>query len=224
MDPTASDARSFPWGRLLLLGVVSLALGLGYAYILSRTQDAGRSGSSDGLAQPPDSKEGYNQVEPFTLTDQDGRTVTRDDLLGHAWIACFVFARCTGPCPRISGNMKALQARIGSQDVRLVTFTVDPEHDTPEVLREYAANLGANPQIWSFLTGTPSDIQALSQKSFLLPIERDSTRPIGESVTHRTVLTVVDKSGRVRGYYDGENEPGLSQALARATFLAHESP
>src|SRR4051794_2877278 len=85
-------------------------------------------------AAPPDD---YGPVGAFSLTERDGRTVTRDDLLGQAWIASFVFTRCTGPCPQVSATMAQLQHDLAGQPVRLVTFTVDPEHDDPAELRRY---------------------------------------------------------------------------------------
>jgi protein SCO1/2 len=212
--------------RLLILFGLALSLGLVYAFVLYRMRPAGLGESSgDGtvLAQPAESQEIFGEVQPFALVERSGKTVTRDELTGHAWIAAFVFTRCTGPCPRISGNMRKLQDRLASEDVRLVTFTVDPEYDTPTVLTEYAKNLGADPVRWLFLTGKPAEIQQLSVGSFLLPIERDASQPVGRSVTHRTVLTVVDKKGRIRGYYDGETDAGVAKTAARAKFLAHES-
>jgi cytochrome oxidase Cu insertion factor (SCO1/SenC/PrrC family) len=193
-----------------------------YALVLHSMQKPRASNGGD-LAQPADSTEGYNQVAPFALTERSGRTITRNELLGKPWIASFVFTRCTGPCPRISSNMKKMQDRLAGESVRLVTFSVDPEYDTPEVLAKYADALGADPERWWFLTGTTDAIQAISRKSFMLPIERDASRPVGQSVTHRTVLTVVDKNCRVRGYYDGESDAGIDQALARAKYLAHET-
>lgn len=207
--------------KLFVLFGVALVLGLVYAIVLYRIRPAS-SGEDSVLAQPPESQEVFGDVQPFALVERSGRTVTREELLGHAWIAGFVFTRCTGPCPRISTNMRRLQDDLAKEDVRLVTFTVDPEYDTPAVLSEYAGNLRADAVRWLFLTGKSAEIQALSVGSFKLPIERDSTQPIGRSVTHRTVLTVVDKKGRIRGYYDGETDAGVAKTAARAKFLARE--
>ncbi len=204
----------------LLLGLVALLLGTGYAVVLWKTQSPAPSGGV--LAAAPDSGDRFAEVQAFSLSDSRGGTVTRESLLGKPSIFAFVFTRCTGPCPRITSTMRSLSGRIGDDSIRLVTVTVDPEYDTPDVLAQYARNVGADPARWSFLTGPPAAVRELSEKSFLLPIAQDASRPVGESITHRTYLTVVDKHGSVRGYYDGESDAGGDAALARARYLAGE--
>lgn len=178
------------------------------------------SASDSLLAQPADSQERFNAVAPFQLVERSGRQVGREELLGSPWVCGFIFTRCSGPCPKISGNMKKLSGLLEGVDARLVTISVDPEHDTPEVLAEYARALGADETRWLFLTGTPQAVRDVSVKSFQLPVEKDDKAPAGEAVTHRTVLAVVDAQGFVRGYYDGEGEEGVQQAAARARWLA----
>jgi len=218
--PHASDRN--PTRRFLILGVLALLLGLGYAVMLTRTHGVAGAGDQGTLNLPTESKDGFNEIRPFSLTERSGRTITREDLLGTQFVAGFVFTRCTGPCPRISGNMRKLQGLLAGEDVKLVTFTVDPEYDTPQVLAEYADRLGADPQRWLFLTGKLAEIKEIANKDFMFTLEQDATQPVGESITHRTFLTVVDKRGRVRGYYDGEGDAGVAAAAARAKFLAHE--
>lgn len=178
------------------------------------------SASDSLLAQPADSKERFNAVQAFELVERSGRATGRDDLLGRPWVCGFIFTRCSGPCPKISGNMKKLSTLLEGVDARLVTISVDPEHDTPEVLAEYARQLGADERRWLFLTGTPQAVRDVSVKSFQLPIEKDEAAQAGQLVTHRTVLAVVDAKGFVRGYYDGEGDEGVQQAAARARWLA----
>ena len=87
--------------------------------------------------------------------------MTRDSLLGRPWVAGFVFTRCSGPCPKITGTMRRLQDELSGVDARLVSFSVDPEWDTPDVLRAYADAVGADRERWWFLTGDRSAIYAL---------------------------------------------------------------
>lgn len=204
--------------RFLLLAVVALLLGTGYALLLRRMHpgDAGQP----VLAAAADSPESFSDVADFALVESSGRAVTRADLLGKPWIAGFVFTRCTGPCPRITANMRRMMDLLEGVDARLVTISVDPEYDTPAVLAEYAKTVGADTSRWWFLTGPLADVVNLSEKSFLLPIQRDDSQPVGSSVTHRTWLTVVDAQGKIRGYYNGENEQGIERAVARARYLA----
>lgn len=176
------------------------------------------------LAQPAESGQSFGDVAAFTLTERSGKTVTRDDLLGRPWVAAFIFTRCTGPCPKVTSTMKALQARLAGTDARLVSFSVDPAWDTPQVLREYAEAAGAEKERWLFLTGDESAIYGLIRQSFLLPVER---APIGEAaigmhVSHRTQLVTIDKRGRVRGYYEGETDGALSDIVERVKFLERE--
>jgi cytochrome oxidase Cu insertion factor (SCO1/SenC/PrrC family) len=214
VPPTAEA----PFGRLIVIGAAGVLLTIVVAIALLRRTGGGEGGGV--LAAPADSAEAFTRVQPFELTERSGARVTLDTLKGRVWVAAFVFTRCTGPCPRISANMRKLQDRLQGTDVRLVSFSVDPTYDTPEVLARYAQDLGADPQRWLFLTGPLEEMRKVSFQSFLLPFERDAAQPVGQMVTHRTVLTVVDKDGVIRGYYDGEGDAGVEQAFQRAKFLA----
>ena len=150
-------------------------------------------------------------VGDFTLTDQDGRTVRPSDprLAGKVWIASFIFTHCSGPCPRVTATMARLQDEFaGAPDVRLLTFTVDPEHDTPEVLKKYAASFGADPARWLFLTGQEADVYRLENDGFKVGAVKnpDAHASPGDAVSHSTFLAVVDRHGVVRGYFDGVPE------------------
>src|SRR4051812_17894802 len=93
-------------------------------------------------------------VGSFSLTERSGKTVTDQDLRGKVWVASFVFTRCLGPCPAVTGTVKELAADLKDlPDVRFVTFTVDPSRDNPGELQKYAAKYGADPERWLFLTG-----------------------------------------------------------------------
>jgi cytochrome oxidase Cu insertion factor (SCO1/SenC/PrrC family) len=171
------------------------------------------------LAAPADSKEIFGVVQPFRFTDQSGATVTLESLKGHAWAACFVFTRCTGPCPKVSATMKRLQSVLKDKDVRLVSVSVDAPYDTPQVLAQYAAALDADTQRWKFLTGDEQEISAWIRASFLSPVERDASQPVGQSISHRTSIEAVDKQGRVRGFYEGEDDSQLELLRARLEWL-----
>jgi protein SCO1/2 len=155
----------------------------------------------------------FGHVPDFALTERSGRTIRLGDLLGTVWIADFIFTRCTAACPMMSSHMKQLQNVLGSsQDVRLVSITVDPERDTPEVLSNYASRYGAHQDRWFFLTGEKDRIQALAVKGFFLGT--DSANP-KETILHSQKIVLVDRRGRIRGYYDGES-PGVTMSLLRA--------
>jgi cytochrome oxidase Cu insertion factor (SCO1/SenC/PrrC family) len=164
-------------------------------------------------------------VQPFELVERSGRALTDQDLLGRTWIVDFVFTTCTGPCPMLSRGMQGLQSELVGSDIGLLSVTVDPRLDDVQALAAYAEELRADPQRWLFLTGPEPDIRRLVVDSFKLGVERDDSGNAipGQQVTHSTRIVVVDSAGRVRGYYDGQNETGRKRALARARFVAREA-
>ena len=158
------------------------------------------------------------QLAAFELVDQAGKAVTREDLLGAPLVLDFVFTTCTGPCPRVSANMAKVQEAVKATKVKLATFTVDPETDTPEVLTKYAAEHGADAERWRFLTGPEEQIDGVL-RSLWLARAKSAGAALGMQVTHSTRLIVLDAKGFVRGMYDGESDAGVEAAAARAKWL-----
>lgn len=146
-------------------------------------------------------------VKDFTLTERSEKKVGLSDLQGKVWIASFIFTRCTGPCPQISGTMARLQKDLSNEPdrVRLVTFTVAARDDTPRELRRYADSFQADPNRWLFLTGDEGTIHKLIRESFLLPVERVAGEKVktGAEVEHSTRLVLVDTRGHIRGFFQG---------------------
>lgn len=149
-------------------------------------------------------------VMDFELTERSGRTVTKDDLLGRPWAVCFVFTRCAGPCPRLAGQMRILQDKLQGTDVQLVTITVDPEYDTPEVMQRFAKAYNADSKRWWFLTGDKVLIYEMITKSFQMPVAEASG-----SFLHSNNIMHVNAEGRVVGKYNGLKEEDAA-ALYRA--------
>jgi cytochrome oxidase Cu insertion factor (SCO1/SenC/PrrC family) len=159
----------------------------------------------------------YGPVGPFSLMERSERTVTKNDLLGKVWVASFVFTRCTGPCPQVTATMARLQQDFaGDRDVRLVTFTVDPERDDPKELTRYAGHFQADPERWLFLTGKEEAIHRLLREEFKLAVEHNKGKEVkpGDEFTHSTWLVVVDRRGHIRGYYDGILQANMEQTEA----------
>jgi protein SCO1/2 len=161
-------------------------------------------------------------VGDFALTERNGTTVHKADLLGKVWVASLVFTRCTGPCPQVTTTMARLQSDLPAEadDIRLVTFTVDPDHDRPAELTRYAENFHADPKRWLFLTGTQADIYRLLRDGFHVPVEQnkgDERRP-GNEVMHSPRLVVVDRKGHVRGYFLGIVEADEDPDKAKQEF------
>src|SRR6201982_3513207 len=135
----------------------------------------------------------YGTVPEFVLVNQDGQNFGSAQLTGKIWIADFIYTTCPGPCPMISSRMSELQKPLEKTDVQLVSFSVDPEKDTPQVLRGYADKLQADPARWNFLTGPKSAIYNLSHDGFKLAVSNGS----GEQglPVHSTRMVLVDRRG-----------------------------
>lgn len=161
------------------------------------------------------------QVPPFSLTSQRGETVALDDLAGEPWIADFIFTRCALSCPMMTTRMAELDDGRVAPEVHLVSFSVDPQHDTPEVLAEYADAFGASRR-WHFLTGSKDEITELTLAGFhlaLIPDPPAGTAPPEEPIVHSTRFVLVDGRGRIRGYYDGMTRDGVEQLERDAKLL-----
>jgi protein SCO1/2 len=161
-------------------------------------------------------------VGTFSLTDQAGRTVTAESLRGKVWAAAFMFTRCPTVCPRITRRMRDLQQAAGQKHValELVSFSVDPEFDTPAVLTEYAKQHGADLASWRFLTGDLEVVRKTSEQGFKLALDGKAT-PGAEhlGLFHGSHLVLVDAQGQIRGYYRTSEDEQMARLLADAASL-----
>jgi protein SCO1 len=164
----------------------------------------------------------YGTVPGFQLTNQNGQPFGSAQLSGKIWIADFIYTTCPGPCPMISSRMSELQKPLEKTDVHLISFSVDPEKDTPEVLRGYAEKLQAEPARWDFLTGAKSAIYKLSHDGFKLAVS-DGSDAQGIPV-HSTRMVLVDRHGQIRGYYDATETEAITKLLADTNHLLREQP
>ena len=164
----------------------------------------------------------YGTVPEFILVNQDGKNFGSAQLRGKIWIADFIYTTCPGPCPMISSRMSELQKPLEKTDVHLVSFSVDPAKDTPQVLRGYAEKLQAEPGRWDFLTGPQSTIYNLSRNGFKLAVS-DGSEDNGIPV-HSTRMILVDRHGVIRGYYDAAEVDAVTKLVADTTHLLREQP
>jgi protein SCO1/2/putative membrane protein len=155
-------------------------------------------------------------VGDFSLTERSGKSVSRDDLAGKVWVAHFFYSQCSGPCNKTVPAMRELQRRFaGRPDVVLVSISVDPSDDTPELLRRYADAQGADPEQWLFLTGTEADVHTVIQQAFKQSALRNAgAKSPGEAFIHSQALVVVGRDGTMDGYADG-TEPDAADVIAR---------
>ena len=164
----------------------------------------------------------YGTVPSFQFVNQNAQSFGSAQLNGKIWIADFIYTTCPGPCPMISTRMGELQKPLEKTDVHLVSFSVDPEKDTPTVLRGYAEKLRAEPNRWDFLTGSKSAIYKLSHDGFKLAIS-DGKEEAGVPV-HSTRMVLVDRHGQIRGYYEATEPDAVTKLVADTNHLLREQP
>ncbi len=155
-------------------------------------------------------------VDDFTLIDQDGRTVTRKDLLGRPWVASFIFTRCVEQCPAMCSRIRRLIKELDTEkkkhpwNTRFVSITVDVEHDTPELMKNFANIYAPNPDDWLFLTGTEKEVSQLIREGFKVPFWRDKRGLPGMQFAHDMHLIHVDENGKIQGWYHGESDDEIA--------------
>lgn len=158
----------------------------------------------------------FGDIPRFQLTLQNGQPFDSQALAGKIWVADFIYTTCPGPCPRMTSQMREVQDAVSKiPDVRLVSFTIDPANDTPEVLTAYAKVHGASPAMWYFLTGPVPTLQMLDRNAFKLG-------NIDGTLQHSTRFVLVDRRGQIRGYYDTSDASAIAQVISDVRALAAE--
>ena len=148
-----------------------------------------------------------SEVPQFDLILQTGQPFDSKSLDGHIWIADFIYTTCDGPCPMMSHQMRGLQGSTESTpDVKLVSFSVDPAHDTPPVLARYAQLFKADTSRWFFLTGDMARLNELGLKGFKL-------NSVDGSLSHSTRFALVDGRRRIRGFYTTSDDDFQTRLL-----------
>ena len=225
-------------GRLIiataLVGVIFTLLA-GVALLARRDASSAASTDLESLGR-------YGEVPFFALTERSGRRVTRNDLRGSVWVLDFVYTECTETCPTQSLELARLQREFASDaDVRLVSITVDPAHDTPAMLRRYAERYGATDRWW-FLTGDKHAIYCLAREGFRLAVvdPRSAESPACGAtswlapaaawashgsqglVMHSARLVLVDRRAQIRAYHLATDADSLSRLRANVRRLLRE--
>ena len=155
----------------------------------------------------------------FRLVERSGKPVSDADLASRVWIAAFIYTKCPASCPRISAQMSGLQGRLSGTNARLVSISVDPDHDTPQVLAQYAARFKADPDRWWFLTGPKPDVYRLILDQFKLPVTVNSAadRKAGaEDVSHSLRLVLVDRGNQIVGIFDSTDPLSVEALISKA--------
>jgi protein SCO1/2 len=163
----------------------------------------------------------FGQVPAFQLVDEHGAPYTAGSLQGHTTVVDFIFTRCPSSCPRLTARMGEIQKRLTSDGsgVRLASFSVDPENDTPAVLAAYAAKAGADPARWAFVTGPVDDIIGVVVRGFKVSAAKVARGASDYDVTHGDWFVLVDRAGQIRGYYGSEDGQDVGALVGDAERL-----
>jgi protein SCO1/2 len=162
-------------------------------------------------------------VPQFALMDQAAKPFTSGIMRGNVSAAAFIFTRCPSACPRVTKAMRGVQLDAKSRGVplRLVSFSVDPDNDTPDVLRRYAADYGADTSTWSFVTGDARAIRKTAEQGFKVAAEGTADPSKADfGIMHGTQMVLVDRAGKIRGYYATNDDEALRRIVDDAARLA----
>jgi protein SCO1 len=220
--PSFAARLSAPLSRRKIGLILLVALALSMAIVAFRRR----------AARAPEPPPVLGRMEAFSLYDQHGKTFQLDDLDGKVWIADFIFTGCQAACPMLTSKMRALQKHIEEREhaaghklpLRLVSFSVDPEVDTPDKLAAYAAKWGADQERWFFLTGPLAEIDRAVTRSLKIPFEKGGADTSAFDVMHGEHFVIVDAQRRIRGYF--ETDPsGMTELKATIdSLLAEKGP
>lgn len=156
-----------------------------------------------------------HKVTTFAFTNQEGQTVTQDDVKGKVYVVEYFFTTCKGICPKMNENMaKVYQAFRGNDDVKILSHTVDPKKDTVAAMKEYSLRFDADPKQWSFLTGDKKELYDMARYSYLVTAADDTaTQDIESDFIHTDRFVLVDREGQVRGQYEGTQIGSVNQLI-----------
>ena len=169
---------------------------------------------------------GYGHtIGDFSFTDQEGRTIMQKDIEGKVFVAEYFFTTCKTICPVMNVQMQRVHKKFKANDeVRILSFTVDPDNDTVEQMKRYADAHDADHSKWFFLTGGKDDLYSLARKSFfvLKPAEAENQGDVGSDFIHTNNFVLVDQKRRIRGYYDGTSSKEVDKLINDIDLLLQE--
>jgi protein SCO1 len=168
----------------------------------------------------------YYTIPKFSFTNQDNKIVSHHEYENKIFVADFFFTTCPSICPILSSQMARLQTLTKKEgldhDVMFLSHTVDPEHDTPAVLKAYGDQLGADYSNWNFVTGRAEDIYDQAQDGYMLTAFPSDTAQGG--FFHTDQVALIDRQMHIRGYYDGTSTKEIDQLFLDIKKLLHEQP
>lgn len=168
-------------------------------------------------SEPENNLPVIGNIPDFEFVNSEGETITLTSLKGKVWVADFIFTTCNMACPIMTGNMNIIHKKYKqNDDVRLVSISVYPEYDTPEVLTKYASQYNANTDRWYFLTGEESTVQEVIKDGFKIGDYEDI-------IFHSEKFALVDRSGMIRAYYNGMKTEDMKKLKKDINSLLKEN-
>jgi protein SCO1/2 len=217
-----------------IIVIVILIIGVATAYFMTKnSQDIKQL----PIIQPKDVKKEMvdpsllekgigHRIGEFSLINQDGENITLADVKGKVFVAEYFFTTCMTICPKMTEQMTRVQAAFrNNENVKMLSFTVNPEYDDVAILKEYSEKYNALAGQWHFLTGTKEELYGLARKSFfvLKPAEAANLGDAGSDFIHTNNFVLVDRQLRIRGYYDGTSPDEVSELIADIQLLLKEA-
>lgn len=161
-------------------------------------------------------------IPEFTFTNQEGEKVGRSEMEGKLTIVDFFFTSCPSICPKMSAEMERVNDMFRDEEqIRIMSISIDPTYDTPEILKEYADKHNAKAGKWDFLTGGVQETYNLAKCGFIIPTEDGLGIP--DDFVHSDKFMLIDELGRIRGYYSGTSREDVDLLMLEAKVLLHAS-
>ncbi|HTS43309.1 MAG TPA: SCO family protein [Puia sp.] len=165
-----------------------------------------------------------SDVQPFSFTNQENKTITNKDVAGKVYVAEYFFTTCKGICPKMNTNLKKIYEMYKDQpDFLILSHTVDPETDSVARMKHYADSLGINPAKWWFLTGSKEGLYKAARVSYLLDDPKNNLINPAEQFIHTQFFSLVDRNGQVRKIYDGLKKEDIEEMKSDINSLLKET-
>lgn len=223
METSVETTKKFRYTKVILLVVILLFPSVLYLILSTGKHNVARLqvyGPREAVA----GKEGdtlYHTLPAFEFVNHYGNKIGSNDVKDKIIVADFFFTTCQTICPKMSTNMSGVQEKVQEmKDVVLLSFTVDPETDTVETLRDYAQKMGAKEGRWHFLTGDKKQLYDLARNGFFITAMEGDGGP--DDFIHSEKLVLLDKKGRIRGYYDGTDNKEIKRLTDEIRVLKAE--
>jgi len=167
----------------------------------------------------------YFQIPPFSFTNQDGNTVTQNDVKGHIYVANFFFTKCPTICPVMTAQLTRVAKQAeekGFDDFLILSHTIDPRNDTPEALKNYAVKYFIDTEKWWFLRGSEEYTHDFARSGYFLGAEANENAPGG--FMHSEMVMLIDRQGHIRGIYKGTDTEAVNLLIDEIKVLSKEQP